>query len=119
MFYYITGYQNGDYIYEDAYAKKIARIIDSAEPGEEVSLDVTKLTEIAIKNGKGLSGIFVFDNLNNKVIVSLRQGAGTSFSYFRDLDVIDLRLENPSPVTGATTNRLYFKIVEARRNDRL
>ena len=112
MFYYITGFQDGAFALEDIYAKEIVSVINSAGPGEEVYLDVTKPTGVAFDNKKNPSDIFIFDNANNKITVSLRKGTGTSFSYFNNVDVVDYRLETPSVGAGANTNRIYFKIAE-------
>jgi len=62
-------------------------------------------------NGKKKEEIFIFDNINNEVIVSLRQGTGASFSFFNEVDVVESRVELVSG--SANTNRLYFKIKEA------
>ncbi|MCH7567873.1 MAG: hypothetical protein IIA87_00455 [Nanoarchaeota archaeon] len=115
MFYYVLGFQNGAALLEDFYAKEISRMINAAELGTEteVSLDVTKATEIAFKKGVRRSDIFNFDNVNNKVIVSLRLNGGTSFNFFNDVDVVDWDIKLVSG--GIETNRLYFKIVEKQR----
>ena len=98
--------------------KEIVRIIDTAEPGQEVYLDVTLATTIAFKNEKGKSEIFNFDNEGNSVTVSLTRFGSTRFSYFNDVDIVDWRLEVPSRGAGAEVNRLYFRIVEVQRDDR-
>mgnify|MGYP001620115309 CR=1 FL=1 len=117
MFYFITGFQEGAFGLEDIYAKALVRIIDSSEPGQEIYIDVTELTVIAFKNKKGRSDIFNFDNVNNKITVSLRKGSGTSFNYFNEVDVVGWDLEVPSPGAGPEVNRLYFKIAEAAKNE--
>ncbi|HIG52175.1 TPA: hypothetical protein EYQ19_02040 [Candidatus Pacearchaeota archaeon] len=111
MFYFVMGYQDGAAFYEDFFSKEIARLINVANPGQEVYLDVTEIVGIALGNGKKKEEIFIFDNINNEVIVSLRQGTGASFSFFNEVDVVESRVELVSG--SANTNRLYFKIKEA------
>lgn len=116
MFYFVIGYQEGAFGLEDIYAKEIVRIIDSAEPGSQVFIDVTEITAIAFKSGKSPSEIFAFDNVNNRVTVNLKSG-GTSFRYFNEVDIVDVDLELPSPGAGTETNRLTFRVVEAARHE--
>jgi len=113
MLYWVVGFQDGAALWEDFYAKEITRLVNTAEPGDEVSLDVSPVTKIAFSNGVPKSDIFNFNNVNNFVTVKLTPRGGTSFSFFRDVDVVnwDIRLVSG----GAETNRLYFKIVEVQK----
>jgi hypothetical protein len=113
MFYYVLGYQDGAVLWEDIYAKEIARVVNVAEPGSEVCLDVTKSTEIALGRGQSYSNIFNFDNVENRVVVSLRPSGGTSFPFFNNVDLINKDLKLLSG--GATTNRLCFEVVDGGR----
>ena len=118
LFFNVMAFQDKAAVWEDFYVKEIVRIIDTAEPGQEVYLDVTLATTIAFKNEKGKSEIFNFDNEGNSVTVSLTRFGSTRFSYFNDVDIVDWRLEVPSRGAGAEVNRLYFRIVEVQRDDR-
>ncbi len=113
MFYFITGYQDGATFWEDFYAKEISLMINRAEPGMEIAVDVSNLAVIAIKNGKSYREIISIDNVNNRVSVSVRNGAGTSYGFFKDFDIVEPRVEIPSG--GATTTRFIFKIKERQR----
>ncbi len=113
MFYFVTGYQDSATYWEDFYAKQISLQINKAQPGSEITLDVTELAVIAIKNGKNYREIISVDNVNNRVSISVRNGAGTSFTFFKDLDVVEPRIEVPSG-TGTTT-RFIFKVKEKQR----
>ncbi|MGV8142427.1 MAG: hypothetical protein ACP5NS_02210 [Candidatus Pacearchaeota archaeon] len=115
MFFFITGYQDGSAFWEDFYAKQISYMINNAEVGTEFELDVSKLAVIAIKNGKNYRDIISIDNVHNRVFVSTRPTAGTSFNFFKDFDVVDSTIEIPSG--SATTTRIIFKIVERQRDD--
>ena len=96
----------GAAFYEDFYAKEIARIIDLAEPGDEIVLDVRKATEIARKNGVPFEGIFMFDNSNKKVVVRLSTRR-TNFNWFNDVSIVEGRIERAIPI-----NVLKFKVVK-------
>lgn len=113
MFYFVNSYSNGGAFYEDFYAKEISRIINSAQPGMELKIDVTPLVVVASKNKKPLNEIILIDNVNNKVIVSSKLNSGTSFSFFNDVDVIYSPLEVISG--GVENTRFIFKIVEKQR----
>lgn len=111
MLFFVWGYDDGVVLLEDLYVKEISRIIDVSEPGAEVYLDVTKATELAQRKGQSFSSMFRFDNVKNEVIVSLRPGGGKAFSFFNDVDVVDVDLKLTSG--DAETNRLYFRIVKS------
>ena len=109
MLYWVVGFQDGAALWEDFYAKEITRLINTAEPGQEVSLDVSPATRIAFSNGVGKSDLFNFNNVNNFVTVKLTPRGGSSFSFFNDIDIVDWDVRLVSG--GAETNRLYFRIV--------
>jgi hypothetical protein len=117
FFFHIRAFENKAALWEDYYAKQIVKVINLAAHGEEVYLDVTTATAIALKKKQAFSDIFRFDNLNNRVSVSLSPGRSTSFSFFNDVDVVDWRLETPSKGAGAEINRFYFKVVEVKKNE--
>jgi len=117
VFFSIVAFQNGEAIYEDLYAKVVVGIINNADPGQEVALDVTRPTTLAFDNKKSPSEIFLIDNVNNRVTVSLRGGGSTSFRFFNDVDVVDWRLETPGE--GPERNMLYFRVVERQRGDEI
>ena len=116
MLFFINRYQNGASLWEEFYAKNIVGVIDSANVGDEIYLDVTKATEIAIKSGVDKNEIFSFDNLNNKLIVKLSPDGGTSFKFFKDVDIVNWSLEFVSG--DAKTNRLKFSIARVREDDK-
>jgi hypothetical protein len=115
MFWFVGSYSNGSAFYEDFYAKEISRIINSASPGMEFKIDVTPIAVAAFKNKKPLKDIVSIDNVNNKVIISSRSNTGTSFSFFKDVDIVDYYIESPSG--GAETTRFIFKVKGGRRNE--
>jgi hypothetical protein len=110
MFYYVVSFQDGATIWEDFYAKEIARIIDGAEPGTEVFLDVSRGAQIAQRKGQLFSNMIIIDNVENKIKVSLRPNRGRTYRYYNKVDIVQPRIEL---VSGSDdTNRLYFRIVQ-------
>ena len=75
----------GGLIYEQAYAKEIAMLIDEAKPGMDISFKMDKGIELAEKNNKDKNKIVRIDK--NRVIVDLSGKGGYSFKYFSDYDV--------------------------------
>jgi hypothetical protein len=75
-------------IYEQAYSKQIALIIDKAKPGTDIQLDISKLYDISRKNKFDEKSIIFIDNANKKVIVRLSSGKGYQFTYFNDVNVL-------------------------------
>lgn len=112
MYYWVSAHVGSVALWEDLYAKEIARVLNEAQPGDELFLDVTPATKIAFDNGMRSDEIFRFDNDRHTVSVHLKPHSGTTFSYFNAVRVReDYRLELLS--SGSTTNRLHF-FVEAR-----
>lgn len=107
--YYVTWLQDGAALWEDMYAKEIVRVIERAQPQEEVTLDIHVLTEIALAHGGSMKDIVRFDNELHRVIVSTRPGLGTSYAYFNDVSVIDDRIETPG---AQGKNVLRFVVTE-------
>ena len=104
LFLGMTRIGSGASFYEQAYAKKIALIIDKAEVGMEIEIDVLDMFRIAEKNDFG-GQILVVDNEANKVVVRLADGKGYVFYFFKDIDVVwELRKDDAN---------LYMKFVDA------
>ena len=71
-------------ILEEKYAKQIALILDSAEPGMIISLNMEDAIKIAEKENQDLNDIIsVQDNI---VTVQLREKGYYSYSFFNDID---------------------------------
>lgn len=84
---FVYGAGRGAFVYERVYAKQIALILNNAEPGMVISLDMEKVVEIAEKNRKEKDKIFEIDRERNEVKVSLSSRGGHSFQYFSDYDI--------------------------------
>ena len=76
---------SGALIYEQTYAKQIALLIDSAEPGMKLSINVEKGFEIAEKNDFDKEKIVKIEG--NEIIVKLASKGGYSFQFFSDYDI--------------------------------
>jgi hypothetical protein len=85
---YIMIQQNGSAIWEEYYTKEIARMINLAEPGDVITLDVHKATEVASSNKvRSQSEIFSFDNQYNEICVKLGTGSKTCYNFIKEVDV--------------------------------
>jgi hypothetical protein len=63
----------GQVVYEQAYAKQIALMIDSAKPGMVISYDISKGMGVAEKDKK-ISEVLKINSESNYVLVSLGKG---------------------------------------------
>jgi hypothetical protein len=83
---------SGALINEEIYAKKIALLIDGAQPNTTFVLDVTELNKIAMKSGEKESSyadLIKIDGVNRSVQVSLRLGSTHGYfqKYFTEYNV--------------------------------
>jgi len=75
----------GSLIFEQAYAKQIALIIDRSKPSSQFKIDFSEGLEIAESVGLDKNSLVRIGG--NEVIVSLGKSGGYSFEYFSDYDV--------------------------------
>ena len=83
LFLWVWSSSNAAFVYEEAYAKEIALIIDKAEPGMHFEMDFSKGMEKAMKNGIATEDIIKIDEAENSVRVKLSE-RGFSYRYFTD-----------------------------------
>ena len=108
VLYFVLNNQFGSSFYENYYSKEISRAINLAKPGDNITLDVQKATEIAQKNKlQSFSEIFSFDNTNNEICVKLSLGRKKCYSYFNNVGITNLQLKLAEPI-----NILSFTITE-------
>ncbi|MBA7594195.1 hypothetical protein ES703_01134 [subsurface metagenome] len=74
-------------VLEEKYAKQIALILDSAEPGMIINLNMEDAIKIANKENRALNNIISIQS--NVVKVQLREKGDYSYSFFNDI-VIDI-----------------------------
>lgn len=88
---FIKNTLSGALIQEEIYSKKIALLLDSAQPNTIISLDITKLSEISISSGQNRDSyrnIIKINEVNHSVDVSLRLGnKGYRYPYFSDYNI--------------------------------
>ncbi len=75
----------GVIVYEQAYAKQIALIINEARPVMEIKLNMEEGMKLAEKNNIDFDEIVKIEN--NAVIVKLDRRGGYSYSFSNDIDV--------------------------------
>lgn len=93
FFIFVKNNLNGSLIEEEIYAKKIALLLDGAQPNATILLDVSELNRLAVKSGEkedSFRKIIELDKKNNSVKISLRLGdKGYSHKYFTSYNVSD------------------------------
>ncbi len=105
MVFFVFSQKDGAAAWSDIYAKEIVKVINLAEPGDEIELDVQKITGIAIQNEVNVDKIFYFDNEKKEVCVRLTTGRRSCYGYFNDVKITHDKLE-----LGVPINILSFKI---------
>ena len=86
MMFFIFRASSGAMVYEQAYAKEIALLLDESKANTTFIIDMTEGVQIAEKSKK-TSEIVSINNLNKEVSVSLIEGEGYKFNYFSDYNV--------------------------------
>ena len=110
---FLYAQNSGAAVWEDYYAKEIVKLINMAEPGDEIVLDIQKGTEIAGSENVGsFSEIIEFKSQINTVCVKLSPGGQTCYEYFNDVDVVNYEIK-----LGVPINLLSFKVVEKEAED--
>ncbi len=98
---------SGAILVEEAHAKQIALLIDSAKPGMEIRLNMQEAKEIASENG-----IEDFDKAvsitGNVVRVKLSPKGGYDYSFFNDVSLESYYAERDDE--NIFTGVYYFKI---------
>ena len=113
MFWGISSYSDGSALLEDLYAKEIARVINTAEPGMSFKIDISKIAVIAFNNGKAFSDIIDIDNINNEIRVSSRLTSGTAYKFFNDVDVVNWEVVPVSDKAEGT--KFVFEVREKQK----
>ena len=74
---------SGVVLLEQPYAKQIALLIDSASPGMEIEIDMTKAMNLAKKNDVSFEDVVKIEE--NFVIVKLSKNSGKEYHFFNDI----------------------------------
>jgi len=75
----------GVVLLEDAYAKQIALLVDSAKPGMIMQIDMEKGLKVAEE--KGISFDEIITRNKNYLTVKLSEKSGIEYPFFNDVDV--------------------------------
>lgn len=110
-FFIVRSHYNGASTWEEFYSKELTKVINLAESGDAVILDIHKATEIALDNEVPFNEIFAFDNLEKEICVKLSKGRKTCYSYFNNVDVVNYEVKIAQP----EKNVLVFEIREAQK----
>ncbi|MFH1307453.1 MAG: serine protease [archaeon] len=102
LFYFMAGAFSGALTLEKSYAKQIALIIDSAEPGAEFSINFEKGNYLA--RARGIEPEISI--IGNKVNVKLSNGKGYSYDFFNDVK---------AELTYKDRSKYYLKLSVANR----
>ncbi|HVY01250.1 MAG TPA: hypothetical protein VHA12_00610 [Candidatus Nanoarchaeia archaeon] len=106
---------NSSALWEDFYAKELARVVDSSQAGDVLRLEVQKATSIAKRNGIDIQeagNMFLFDAKNRRICVQLSVSGGKCYPYFNDVIVTQTSME-----LGVPQNFLNFKIEKRTENE--
>lgn len=76
----------GAMVYEQAYAKQIALLIDYSKPETDIKIDFSKAINVA-KENKKIQNLVKIDEANKEVIISLSGQGGYGMRYFSDYNV--------------------------------
>lgn len=82
MILYISNNMNGRPVYEQMYAKKLAFMIDEANPGTKIFVDMSEAFKLALKEKKE-----VIKLSNKRVNVNLGRSGGYNYPYFSSLNI--------------------------------
>jgi hypothetical protein len=87
MIAYVVRSGNQSSVKEEIYAKQIALAIDKARVGTEIDIDISDLYKFAESN-KYKGQIINIDNQKNLIQIYLAPGAGHSYRFFSNSDVL-------------------------------
>lgn len=104
---WVVGFQDGAATWEDFYAKEIARIINTAEEGEIVYLDVTSGSATGFRRHVPKQQMFRLDQEKKFVIVQFSQRSATQFYYLKNITIESIELYTPSG--SEESNQLFIK----------
>ncbi len=89
------------FVYEEAYAKKIALILNRAESGMEIELDISDLVNVALKNKidpTKIQEIIKIDSDNGTIMVKAKPEGGFVYPYYSDLEFNENRISLVIPI---------------------
>lgn len=112
---FVSMQKDGAARWEDYYVKEIVKVVNSAEIGDEIVLDVHDATVIAKSKGVEFGNIFGFSDERREVCVKLAVGRQTCFPYFNDVVIVEPRIEYGKGEPAVNT--LHFRIEESKAGE--
>ena len=107
---FVWSQMNGASTLADYYSKETSKVINLAEVGDKIEIDIHRATKVALRNGiRNLNETATFDNEKNEICYKLSPGKKTCYNFFNDVEVINKKIKLGSPV-----NILQFEIAEAK-----
>lgn len=76
---------SGVVMLEESYAKQIALLVNAAEPGMTLKINMDKAKKISDKNGIDFKEVLEINE--NTVVIKLSQESGYSYAFFNNVDV--------------------------------
>lgn len=101
--------EGGAAIWEQYYISQIVRVVNAAQPGDTIVLDMQKASEIAAKNDAlNKETLIIFSSVEHEVCVKLSSSTKkTCMFYFNDVLVTDVHFAQ-----GVPGNVLSFNVRE-------
>ncbi len=85
--FYVVYHGSYTAFYEKLLSQEFALVIDAMEPAMDVSIDITRLYNLATKNR--YAGEFIFiNNSDHTVFVRLNSDSGYSYTFFNDQHIV-------------------------------
>ncbi len=98
---------NGAGVWSELYTKELVTLINLGQPGDDFTLHIQEATNIAKRNGvTNFNQLFMFNNDQNEVCVSLSTSGKTCLRYFNQISISESRIE-----LGVPDNVLHLHLV--------
>lgn len=85
LFLFVYNLSTGAFVLDKLYAKELALIVNSANPGTQIKLDVSDAYILAEENKIPAESIFNFDD--DHVLIKLSDSRVFSYPYFNDISI--------------------------------
>lgn len=103
---YVYSVRNNAGVWEDFYAKELAKSINYAQAGDTLTIDIQDITNIAMDNKiRDFNSLFSVNSEKQQICVGLSTGGKSCFSYFNDVRISQLSVK-----TGVPGNVLVIKL---------
>jgi hypothetical protein len=108
---HVGSLMGGAFIQNQFYLGEMGKVIEGAEPGDEIVLDIAEASRIAEKNDvRNFQQPFIFNFDEREICVERSEGERRCKFYINDIRVVDVKT-----IVGDEGNLLSFKVVSADR----